>query len=346
MKQFSIYHLPFTIYRSIFNSLIDKLRNRKSMENGTWKMNDPQKGQILIVVILVLLVISLIVLASASRSITDIRISQTSEESARAFSAAEAGVEEAVERINTGAIPILTPAPIALPDNPNAGSYTVVAVGGVPRQAVISTSALVADVATFQVYLADRNNLNVGNYGDNLICLMWGNPGASAIPAIEASIVYQANVAPFTRVARFAIDPDDSGRRATNNFVDNLPAACPPTFIPATDNNLGVDWTFQYAHQLGPFDFILPGLANTCGTGSSRCVQLLRLRLLYNGDEAQYVGAVPFSASGTFPLQGYTITSTGTAGQSSRRVSVFRSFASLPSLFEFALYNHSGALVK
>ncbi len=59
-------------------------------------------GQTLLIIVLIAAVILTVGLAVASYSITDIKISQQEEESARAFSAAEAGIEEALK---LGALP-------------------------------------------------------------------------------------------------------------------------------------------------------------------------------------------------------------------------------------------------
>src|SRR3989304_631033 len=65
-----------------------------------------EKGQILILFLLVLVVGLAIVLSVASRTITDIRTTTTSDESNRAYFAAEAGIEEALQQLeSTGSIP-------------------------------------------------------------------------------------------------------------------------------------------------------------------------------------------------------------------------------------------------
>lgn len=55
-------------------------------------------GQVALIVLLIMVVILTIGLSLASRSITDIRISQDEKEALRAFSAAEAGIEEALRQ--------------------------------------------------------------------------------------------------------------------------------------------------------------------------------------------------------------------------------------------------------
>ena len=55
-------------------------------------------GQIALGILLIMVVLLTVGLAVVSRSVTDIRISKETEESARAFSAAEAGIEEVLRR--------------------------------------------------------------------------------------------------------------------------------------------------------------------------------------------------------------------------------------------------------
>lgn len=62
------------------------------------KFKKNQSGQIALVILLIMVVILTIGLSLAARSITDIRISQDEKEAVRAFSAAEAGIEEALRQ--------------------------------------------------------------------------------------------------------------------------------------------------------------------------------------------------------------------------------------------------------
>lgn len=59
-----------------------------------------QKGQIALIVLLVMVVVLTIGLSVASRSVTDIYLSESKEAGIRAFNAAEAGIEEALSRVN------------------------------------------------------------------------------------------------------------------------------------------------------------------------------------------------------------------------------------------------------
>ena len=54
------------------------------------------RGQALVIILLVLAVASTVVLSLVSRTVTDVAITTKEKDSSRAFSAAEAGVEEAL----------------------------------------------------------------------------------------------------------------------------------------------------------------------------------------------------------------------------------------------------------
>lgn len=317
---------------------------RKIAMNTEHITQNTQKGQIFIIVLLTLLVISVIVLAVSSRSITDISISRTSEESARAFSAAEAGVEEAVEKIRSETVVLDADiGPITL-TNKAAVTYKV-SKQGASLQAFLSPTQLTPDIETFQVYLADYladPNLLQDNFKGSL-CLLWGDPGASETPAIEATVVYK-NMSNKIVNQRFAID-GQSPARAGFQLKEEPSCASEKTSL-ALNNNLGIDRTFAHAHRLHLNPGSLPDIEN-CG-GGTKCVQLLRLRLLFNNTTPQYIGVVSDNAGNALPPQGYKIESTGSVpeGGTKRKVQVFRSFPSLPTVFDFVLFNGLGPLSK
>ena len=304
---------------------------------------DTQKGQVFIIIILLFMVISIIVLAVSSRSITDIKISQTSEESARAFSAAEAGIEEAVEKIRANPADPGSGRTITsdeLPSNAEA-TYTIAVQAG-STKAFLSPTQLISDVQTFQAYLADYladPNLLTGNYSGQHICILWGDLGGD-VAAIEATVIYKdTSVPPKIVSKRFAFDP------STRAGMPAPQASNCATNVAAADNNLGVDRTFAFAHKLSLVPPEIPGAA-FCAPGV-KCLQLFRIRLLFNPSAPQYVGVLP-QGSETLPPQGYKIESTGSVpeGGTKRKVQVFQSFPSLPTIFDFAIFNATGPLNK
>jgi len=58
-----------------------------------------QSGQVLVIFLLVLVIGLALVLSIASRTVTDIRQTTTSDESNRAYFAAESGIEDALKKI-------------------------------------------------------------------------------------------------------------------------------------------------------------------------------------------------------------------------------------------------------
>lgn len=288
-----------------------------------------QNGQALIVVIMTLLVVSVVVLAVASRSITDVKISQTSEESARAFSAAEAGVEEAVEKIRAGTVAIDTANNISFPNN--ARAVYVVTEQGSSTQSFLSATPLASDTDGFQVYLANRDGSSP--YTNSSICIVWGNEGTvssqSDAPSLSIKILYKesgGNIA----LQGSALDP---GGRDGFTSANNDASCLNPTTktVLAADNNLNIDRTFAFAHKLS---WSLPG-------GAAPLVMLIRP--LRNVSTGHYIGVTP--VGGVLPSQGYKISSTGSLSQTTRKVDVFEAYPAM-QFFNFALFNFEGGLNK
>src|SRR4030042_2419558 len=71
------------------------------MKNLLPSLNQKSKGQILVIFLLILVVGLTITLAIASRTITEVRISTSTEQASKAYFAAEAGVEEALKKLLT-----------------------------------------------------------------------------------------------------------------------------------------------------------------------------------------------------------------------------------------------------
>jgi Tfp pilus assembly protein PilX len=279
-----------------------------------------QSGQIIVITLLILLVSALVVLAVASRSLTDVNISRTQDESSKAFAAAETGVEEAVEKIRGGLTSYETTDAITLASSAKYTYKYAEQSGDTSGKAYISATPLVADLQTFQVYLAKRGDL-APVYNGATICILWGNDETpdEDEPAIEASVIYKIGL-PDTKIVRSFISYDGrDGSEIANG-------GCSKTTL-AENNNINVTRNFKRAHLLS-----LP---------SGGQLQLLRLRLLYGKQVSHYIGVVP-TGSSNLPPQGYKIESTGsTAGGTTRKVVVFQSYPSLPAIFDFALYDGS-----
>lgn len=276
------------------------------------RKNFHSSGQALILVLLSLSVVLTIVLYALSRSVTDIATSSGQAESVRAFSAAEAGVENA---LITG-----------------AGTNGMVSIGNASYSVEVKDSSLAyfnypiqmmsGDIMTlwFISRKEDGSLTCQSGYPDcftgNTVRVCWGKEGTpaggSSTPAVEVSVYYETVPGDFStaRIARAVYDPNSS-RTASNNFSSASLSGC-------TIDNTNYDFQTTLS---------MPAL----GVNSSGLL-FAKVRMLYNNLEPHMVGFdVP---SGTLPPQGLEINSVGISGeggsQSSRRISFFQGWPEFP----------------
>lgn len=286
------------------------------------------RGQIVVIVMLIMIVVSLVVLGVASRSITNLKISGTQENSARAFAAAETGVEEAIQKIKQNPTGTVSGGNTLF--NGASYSYTATPVGGTGTQDYITATPLSRDTQGFQVYLSDPST-NVTTYTGTSMCIMWENTSPDA-SAIEANLISTTTGEHFV-TNRFVYDTASVPRLANSPEMQLNPGSCQAGSgqVISTENNIGVPKTFGHVVSLS----FPPGLS----------YKLLRIRLLFT-NQSQYIGVR--GIGGNLPQQGWNIDSKGTLTDGTiRRVNVFQSFAALPGIFDYVLFNGgSGALTK
>lgn len=280
-------------------------------------------GQALLVILLVLAVSGTIVLSLAARTVTDIAITTKEKESSRAFSAAEAGIEEALVG---GALEGTLP---------GGESYEVSIgeVGGTSQELV--WPQLVRAGETIPIWLVSHNDQGTlvcdeANpcFTGSTLKVCWGQEGTSPsdaqTPAIEVAIIYFATVgdASTARIARAALDPNSS-RRGTNKFD-----------APDSGTCLVSDQTFAFGKTIDLGSVGIPSSVYNNQNG----LQTVRVRSIYNSDVAQ-----PLAVSGVsnFPAQGRKITSSGVADEATREIEVFQIFADLPPVFDFGVFTPS-----
>ncbi len=287
-----------------------------------------ESGQALVLVLLSLAVVLTLVLFVLARSVTDVAVSSRSEDAVRAFSAAEAGVEQALILGTGGTSQIGNATFTSTVTNFASGQQSLVypitlSPGETSTLWFMNHSASGAPVCDATHPCFTGRNLQV----------CWGREGTSSssstTPAIELTIVYETTPGnPATaRIARAAFDPN-SARTATNNFASSDPGTC-------TIN--GEVFAFQKTVDLSTLG-IGAGTYNTAGG-----LNYARTRIFYNSDQNHDVGFnVALVGGSSLPTQGLQVDSSGTAGQSQRRLNVFQSWAEIPSDFDFAIYSPSG----
>lgn len=286
------------------------------------KLSKNKSGQALLIVVLVMAVMLTVTLSVVSRSITDVSVSTREGESLRAFSAAEAGIEEVLvqnlgvgqsvsDTVETGEIPVTYDVTVTgFPESTNEYNY--------PQEVAIG------DVATvwFMDHDADGNLICPSCFTGPQAELCWGKTVASQTPAVEVSLIYEQGGT--YHVARKVYDPS-SGR--TPGSISPTGGTC----------SIG-DIEYQYSQRLrfNP-DF---GFNPT----SSDPLVMMRVRFLYNSDTTQILGVQ--TIGGNLPQQGKRIESLGSSGDQARKVEVYELYPSLPTIFDSAVFSRGGGLTK
>jgi len=267
--------------------------------------NKNLKGQAVLIVLLSLSVVLIIVLYIMSKSITDISLTSKEENSMRAFSAAEAGIERAL------------------------------VIGSDIGNTTIGDASFTADVSGFGtgqsslVYPLSLKSGEIANFwfarptevsfSGNQVRVCWGLIGTSnsnsETPALEVSVFYRTAGGAY-QISRVSLDPN-SGRTVTNNFSIASTSACTIG---------GVNFAFQNTVSLA-------GLTN---------LQFMTVKPLYNVNTSHKIGIDVSGTGSLLPSQGIKVNSDGSFGGSNRSIEVFQLHPVVPSVFMNSIYSSTG----
>lgn len=261
-------------------------------------MRKTARGQALLIILLIMVVGLTVGLSLSTRSVSDVKVSSQLEDSSRAFTAAEAGIEAVLKGDSPGSSGNLG----------NGSSYIVTTppLGG-------STDPLspgdinISDTYTVWLVGHDGNgNIDEGtSYLGNSIDVCWQKADPSLDdPAMEVSVLYKDGAS--YKIWRGAYDPIVT----RGNFFSGTDSQAPCTLT--NRKNIALS-----------------------SLGTTRIA--LRLRPFY---AKASVSVVP---SANLPGQGLSISSVGTAGQTTRKVVVTQSYGSLPSIFDYVLFSGKDA---
>lgn len=276
-------------------------------------------GQALLIILLIMAVALTIGLAVTSRTVTDVQISEQTEEAARAFSAAEAGIEEALVTADYGDFD-----PKEL-DEGVTYQTSKEALGTTPPYPYLMTDVKDNEVKT--LWLSEYPDYSSPYLGNNFV-IFWGDRDLGENPALEVTVYYKTGGEDKT--LRYALDPLAASRDPANNF-------CGP------DEDLGED-NCEGVASLDSGDFSVGNKYAECRavldlSAAAGNPLFARLRLVYAGS-GQLIGVEP-AAGINLPSQGVKITSVGSAGAATRKVEVIREHPAPPEIFDFLLYSDS-----
>lgn len=305
------------------------------------KSKNHQTGQALLLVLLAMATLATMMLSVVSRSVNEVGVTTREEESLRAFSAAEAGVEDALISGTQQQI-IDNPDPIQI-----SNSLEVPAPGG--GKSVVSTYN--AEIARYpekprefpypfeltagqsgSVWFVTREGDSgilpctaASCFGGNSVTLCWGDNSGETAAAL-VSLIYEDSSGNFP-MAQVGYD-SSSARRLTgvggappNNYNDT-----------AGDCNGVYQIDGQsYSHRAN-IDFPTLGLA-----AGDRPI-LMRVTMLYNPNTPQTFGV---SAGSDLPIQGRKVSAEGESGDTTRRINAYLLNPEMPFIYDAALYSQA-----
>lgn len=269
-----------------------------------------QKGQVILILLLVMSVALGVGLSIVQRSLSDVSSSTKVEQSQRAFSAAEAGIERALRGGTTNFQ--LDNSSVSVDVRPNLPN---------PGQALECPPLSKEEIT--QVWLANPQNLNPF-YTGSTIDVFWGEPGVTGAdkPALEITIIYQNSAGSYVS-KKYFYDQDAATRN--NGFTSSI-TRCPSESI--TTSLFPNGKTFLCQQRIDLSASALPGLSKLI---------LLRARPLYSSI-SQSFAAQPASGQ-SLPPQARLIKSTGSVGQTQRKIQLCQIDKVTPFYFDYAIFS-------
>lgn len=279
-----------------------------------------QQGQTFLIVILIMVVSLTVGLAVVSRSITNLRTTTEEENSQRAFSAAEAGVERALKLKLSQTGSVIADESLASDPNLKIKQVKVTQIGGSGvNQILLNGGEIIQKDDGADIWLVEHNGLNESpNYSSpwtgQFLTFYWGTTTDCNSNPAALEIILVGGTTINTRSNRYAVDQCASNR---NNHFD------PPTASGSYVIN-GKTFTFKYTISI-------PNLTNPLIT---------RVIPLYSSTSISVTGCDTIGSNCTdIPSQGRIIDSTGLAGTTERKVTFFQGYPKLPSeLFQYGLF--------
>jgi type II secretory pathway pseudopilin PulG len=261
-----------------------------------------EHGQALLIVVLVMVIALTVGLSVAIRSITNIRTSSEDENSERAFTAAEAGIEQA----------FLTNSSVPLTSLSNNSSFQTTV-------ATLAGSDFIANNGT-KILKNEPVDVWLSNYPDysspwsGNLTINWGqsadlcNPNEANNTQAALEVVLITGTAANPQASSFLLDPC-SPRTATNNFE----------YVTTPGNTINGKLFFR---------------SKTINVSSGIIARIIPL---YASSD---VGIQKGAADPAFPSQGTIVTSTGISDSTQRKIISFRSHPKLPAeLFPYVFFS-------
>ena len=288
-----------------------------------------QSGQALLIVLLVMAVVLTTVLSVASRSVVDIATTSYEEDALRAFSAAEAGVEQA----------LLKQGPVSSVLDPTANvGFNANLTNPVPGNVYVYPDPLSnGETATFWFVEHNASDNSLTCSGGNCtrtaqLNICWGNnPGINSLtPAVEISIYYD----PLQQA--FGIPNSFGGLKVIRLTSDRNTARTPPNSFDSAQSGCPFG---GYAFESGNIQLVSE--ITSCSVNTDNCLVMAKVRMFYNATPQPIALRTTGGTHAELPPQGFQVDSKGTAGESVRNLNVLRTYPEPQGVFESAVFSRN-----
>ena len=275
-----------------------------------------QSGQILLVVVLAMIVALTVGLSIAARIVTELKLSKQNEESQRAFQAAEAGIQQTLERGS----PVGT---LNLPQSLDNNSFFSTTFTPDTGPAIVMNNGQDVDQAVgADVWLSNYSPDPLLLFGSPMgsgsavaITIYWGSPSqtscASTGDGVAPAIEVVALRGPITSPTILKNVFEASGCSRITNAISGTTSGGPFTLKGVTFRN-SANLTFDGSSISNPL--------------------IMKIIPIFNSSQ------VGFQSATVFPAQGSIVESTGSSGNTVRKVVYYQSFPQMPlEVFPYSL---------
>lgn len=265
-----------------------------------------EKGQILLIVVLIMVVGLTVGLSLAARTVTNIKIATDDENSQRAFSAAEAGIERLVKSDCTSEC------------NLSSESFGKNSTVQGRISSIQGTSFMIKGGTEIRkdqgvdVWLSNYSTDVAQLYGSpqsGKVTVYWGDTANGCNNAALEIMVLSGNTS-SPQMTRYAVDPCNA-RQGNNHF----------TLVGAGTGATISGRTFQFGYSIN----VSSGL-------------LMRVIPFYFNTVLGVTGGTNAGQTVVFPIQGKQIETTGSSGGTVRKISFIQGYSSIPAeFFQYSL---------
>lgn len=279
-------------------------------------------GQILILVLLVVVVALAVGLSVASRNLTNLRTSTQAEQSQRAFTAAEGGVEDVLSKLNTVANVIQTPGAVNVSgcSNVDTTQANCTLQNASTTTGVAGTVNVVAS-KTYEKTVEPGDVAQVNMEGAGMFYVLWQKDTDPQQVSVE-----------FTFIC--GLPSPCKGDSFSGNYGQHREAYTSDTSISGQSGFPACQAVTD--PTMAPYKCIKVYIS------ANSNLKLLRIKPFHNRVSLKMV-----PVGGSFPVQTYAITSVATTDTGvSRKVQVSRdALPQLPAVFDYVLYS-GGDIIK